>query len=76
MTKRLLSNFRPEFAFVAVLLLVLAACSTQPVEAPTIQLTSPESGIQVALGERVLVQSLAKDDKGVVKTELWVDGRL
>ena len=76
MTKRLLSNFRPEFAFVAALILVLAACSTPPVEAPTIQLTSPESGVQVALGERVLVQSLAQDDKGVVKTELWVDGRL
>jgi hypothetical protein len=45
-------------------------------EAPSIQLVSPESGVQVALGERVLVQSVAEDDEGVVKTELWVDGRL
>jgi hypothetical protein len=30
----------------------------------------------VALGERVLVQSIARDDQGVAKTELWVDGRL
>lgn len=58
------------------LLFVLAACSTQPGEAPTIQLMSPESGVQIALGERVLVQSLAQGDLGVVKTELWVDGRL
>lgn len=60
----------------ALLLLVLAACSTQPGEAPTIQLISPTSGIQVALGERVLVQSLAQGDLGIVKTELWVNGRL
>jgi len=60
----------------AVLLFVLVACSSQPTQAPTIQLMSPESGVQVALGERVLVQSVAEDDEGIVKTELWVDGRL
>jgi hypothetical protein len=41
-----------------------------------IELKSPEDGVEVSLGERVLVQSVAQDDKGVVKTELWVDGRL
>ncbi len=60
----------------SLLLLGLAACAMQSTEAPSIQLTSPEDGIQVALGERVLVQSVAEDDTGVLKTELWVDGRL
>jgi hypothetical protein len=49
---------------------------TQTAEAPRIRLVSPESGVEVALGERVLVQSVAQDDEGVVKIELWVDGRL
>ena len=58
------------------LLLGLVACAHRPVEAPTIQLESPQDGVKVPLGGRVLVQSVATDDKGVVKTELWVDGRL
>lgn len=60
----------------SVLLLALAACATEPANAPAIELTSPENGVQVALGERVLVQSVAQGDEGIVKTELWVDGRL
>jgi hypothetical protein len=32
--------------------------------------------MQVTLGERVLVQSVAQDDKEVAKIELWVNGRL
>jgi hypothetical protein len=59
-----------------MLLLGLVGCAMRPTGGPSIQLTSPEEDVQVALGERVLVQSVAEDDKGVVKTELWVDGRL
>ena len=44
--------------------------------APTIELQSPEEGLEIALGERVLVQSVAQDDTAVLKSELWVDGRL
>lgn len=58
-----------------VLLLVLVACVARPGELPTIQITSPEAGVEVTLGERVLVQSIAQSDQGVIKTELWVDGR-
>jgi hypothetical protein len=60
----------------AALLLWLTACATQPVETPSVQLVSPETGVQVSLGERVLVQSVAQSDQGIAKTELWVDGRL
>jgi hypothetical protein len=58
------------------LLLGCVGCIPQPSEAPTIRLESPESGLEVVQGERVLVQSLAQDDNGVIKIELWVDGRL
>ena len=60
----------------ALVLLALTACLIRPSEVPTLQLRSPEKDVQVVLGERVLVQSLAQDDLGVVKIELWVDGRL
>ena len=56
--------------------LALAACAPRTSEAPTIQLQSPEGGVHVVLGDRVLVQSAAEDDEGVTKVELWVDGRL
>jgi hypothetical protein len=62
---------------IAVLaLLVLFACAPKSDEVPTIELQAPESGLKVALGDRVLVQSLAEDDHGILKSELWVDGRL
>jgi len=60
-----------------LLLFMTAACLPQRAsKPPTVQLESPGNGVQVGLGERVLVQSVAQDDKGVIKTELWVDGRL
>jgi hypothetical protein len=58
------------------LLLALVACTPQPDDVPTIELQSPQAGLKVALGERVLVQSTAQDDRAVLKSELWVDGRL
>ncbi len=65
----------------ALLLLALAllgtsACQPRSDHPPTLRIESPQDGVEVSLGERVLVQSVAQDDKGVVKTELWVDGRL
>jgi hypothetical protein len=59
-----------------VLLLAWIACTPQEDDAPTIELQSPQSGLKVALGDRVLVQSLARDDRAVLKSELWVDDRL
>jgi hypothetical protein len=64
------------YPLLLLLLLGLPACGMQPGRAPDVELTSPEAGVQVALGERVLVQSVARGDEGIVKTELWVDGRL
>jgi hypothetical protein len=52
------------------------ACTARADEPPTVQLQSPEDGVEVSLGSRVLVQSSAQDQDGVVKTELWADGRL
>lgn len=54
----------------------LVACMARPTQLPDIRLESPQAGLEVAQGERVLVQSIAQDERGVVKTELWVDGRL
>lgn len=60
-----------------VLLLVAVACIPRTTSnPPTIRLESPGNAVQVGQGDRVLVQSVAQDDKGVIKTELWVDGRL
>ena len=57
-------------------LLALIACAPEPVPPPQIRLESPQPGLEVAQGERVLVESIATGEGGVTKTELWVDGRL
>ncbi len=61
---------------ILLLLIALSACKARHNSPPTLRVESPQDGVEVSLGERVLVQSVAKDDEGVVKTELWVDGRL
>jgi hypothetical protein len=53
----------------------LFACRRESLEPPSIRLESPANGLRVAQGERVLIQSVAEGE-GLVKTELWVDGRL
>lgn len=60
----------------ALLALLAVSCVTRPSEPPTVTVSSPLSEVEVRLGDRVLVQSVSQDDKRVVKTELWVDGRL
>jgi hypothetical protein len=59
-----------------ILLLGLASCIGQRGERPAVLLESPQDGIEISLGDRVLVQSVSQGEKGVVKVELWVDGRL
>ena len=63
-----------------ILIFSLIACQEKPTTPPTIHLESPrpETGrdVEVTLGERVLVQSVAQDERGVIKIELWVDDRL
>jgi len=59
-----------------LLVICLVACVAKPSQPPTISLESPQDGVEVSLGARVLVQSSAQDELGVVRIELWVDGRL
>jgi hypothetical protein len=59
-----------------VWVLGLAACVARPGEPPALTLVSPSGEVEVTQGERVLVQSVSTDPRGVIKVELWVDGRL
>jgi hypothetical protein len=59
-----------------LLVICLVACAAKPSQPPTIRLESPQDGVEVSPGARVLVQSSAQDERGVVRIELWVDGRL
>lgn len=43
---------------------------------PVVLISSPRYGEQVELGETVTIQAIARDEAGVVRVELWVDGEL
>lgn len=43
---------------------------------PAVTITTPQNGAQVPAGQEVNVESLALDDTGVVRVELWIDGEL
>jgi len=43
---------------------------------PVVLIQSPGQGDEVQVGEAVLVQASARDQTGVVRVELWVDGQL
>jgi len=43
---------------------------------PVVLIGSPGQGAEVQVGEAVLVQASARDQTGVVRVELWVDGEL
>jgi hypothetical protein len=61
--------------YLMALVMGLFACRRELLEPPSVRLESPADGLQIAQGERVLVQSVAEGSH-LVKTELWVDGRL
>src|SRR5438105_4133502 len=78
-------------ALVAALVLLglcLAACGastpaptaapTTVVQAsrPTLLVSAPADGAQIAVGTTVQVQSTSHDTRGVLRVELWVDGAL
>jgi hypothetical protein len=52
------------------------ACQAGAGKAPTVQLTFPPAGRQVAVGDVVPIHSIAQDDRGVTSVELWVAGQL
>jgi hypothetical protein len=43
---------------------------------PVVLIGSPGQGEKVQMGEAVVVQAVARDETGVVRVELWVDGEL
>jgi hypothetical protein len=43
---------------------------------PVVLLSSPSHGEQMEVGQSVIVQAIARDETGVVRVELWVDGQL
>ncbi|MBN1936972.1 MAG: hypothetical protein JW934_20090 [Anaerolineae bacterium] len=56
--------------------MLLVACVSSYSDVPTISISSPANEVEVRLGERVLVQSVAQDDREIAKIELWGNGRL
>jgi hypothetical protein len=61
--------------FVCVSLIALAACVPAPSK-PSIVINAPPSGSQFREGEDVAIQSIATDQQGVTRVELFVDGAL
>jgi hypothetical protein len=43
---------------------------------PVVLISSPGYGEQVEVGQPVIIQATARDETGVVRVELWVDGQL
>ena len=55
----------------------VACASMQPIPSkPVVGITSPPQGMQVNVGQELLVQANASDTAGVQHMELWVDGAL
>jgi LysM repeat protein len=53
----------------------IAVLEAPGVTGPDIAFQEPATGAQVDLGESVMVFATARDEKGVTRTELWVDGQ-
>jgi uncharacterized protein YraI len=70
------------FSILTALLGLLAAtlaCSigtAKTVAKPTVVITFPPAGTSFAVGQDVVVQSVAADPQGISRVELWVDGQL
>ena len=54
----------------------MLACQAGAGQAPTVQLTFPPTGRQVAVGDVVPIHSTSQDDRGVTSVELLVAGQL
>jgi hypothetical protein len=62
---------------VIVLSLLMSACAfVRGPARPAVTLVWPTNGAQLTLGQEVKVESLAIDDVGVERVELWVDNAL
>jgi hypothetical protein len=54
----------------------ILACQAGGGEPPTVQITFPPTGRQVAVGTQVPIHSLSQDDRGISRVELWSGGEL
>ena len=64
------------FLVALVVLAGILACQAGAGEAPTVQITFPPTGRQVAVGDVVPIHSTSQDDRGVASVELLVAGQL
>ncbi len=73
---------RSRFFILTALLGLLAATlacaigTPQAAAKPTVVITFPTAGTSFAVGQDVVVQSVAADPQGISRVELWVDGQL
>jgi len=68
-------------AFLAVLTAAMLATACAPTPTPTaskpvITLSAPQSGLQVAAGQQVTVESMSTDARGIARVELAMDGNV
>ena len=71
-----MSNYRRILFIIIVLLIAgILACDGEAAK-PTVEILSPPSGTQVALGEQVEVEYRASDATAVIRVDLEVDGQV
>jgi hypothetical protein len=70
-----MSNYR-RILFIVVLLVVGVLACNGGAAKPTVEILSPPSGTQVALGEQVEVEYRASDATAVIRVDLEVDGQV
>jgi hypothetical protein len=80
-------NMRGRIVIPAVLLVALCGVAVvaaavayylwpRPPERPAVFIGSPSYGAEVAVGDTVPVEAFARDETGITRVELWVDGEL
>ena len=65
-------------ALLGWMLVVLSACGAPPPrqQGPEVEIVFPASGTKAFKSQTVNVQTVGVDDRGVVRLELWVDGKI
>jgi hypothetical protein len=73
----------PLIALLGLCILLAAAAAAgyyflwpRPEARPLVLINSPRHGEQVEVGQEVTVHSVARDERKVIRVELWVDGQL
>ena len=76
--KETLKRSLAALSIVSLVLLLTAACGAPPPppKGPDVKIVFPDNGFRAVRDQPIDVQSVAIDDKGVIKIELWVDGQI